>query len=83
MFVRRRKISRDLAGPGAIPLWIKLLYSDFLCVLKPVYSHGPGPANVLWVCDIALFVTLAALWWESAMLNGMMLILLVPPLTIP
>lgn len=51
----------------AIPLWLKLLYSVFLAVLVPVYWLEYGPVNFLWACDIALFLTLGALWRGSGL----------------
>ncbi len=55
-----------------IPLWIKLPYTAFVCVLVPVYWVERGPANFLWASDIALLVTVAAVWLESRLLAGMM-----------
>ena len=49
-----------------IPLWIKVLYTLFLCVIVPVYWVHWGPRNFLWFSDIALLTTAAALWLESA-----------------
>jgi hypothetical protein len=45
-----------------IPLWIKVLYTLFLCVLVPVYWVHWGPRNFLWFSDIALLATGVALW---------------------
>jgi hypothetical protein len=50
---------------GKIPLWLKVAYTAFVAVLVPYYWHTYGPVNFLWFCDIALLVTLAALWLES------------------
>jgi len=55
-----------------IPLWLKLAYTVFICVLVPVYWIHYGPGNFLWFSDIALFVTAAALWLESSLLVSMM-----------
>ena len=38
-----------------------------------------GPANFLWASDIALFVTLAALWLESRLLASMMTLAVLLP----
>jgi len=57
-----------------IPLWLKLLYTLFLCVLVPYYWLTYGPLNFLWFCDVALLVTLAAFWLESGFLASMQLI---------
>jgi hypothetical protein len=53
---------------GAVPLWLKLLHTLFLCVLVPVYGHTYGPANFLWFSDLALLILLLALWLESPLL---------------
>jgi hypothetical protein len=55
-----------------IALWIKIVYTLFICVLVPVYWVHYGPSNFLWFSDIALFVTAAALWLESSLLVSMM-----------
>jgi hypothetical protein len=56
---------------GRIPLWLKVAYTLFLAVLIPAYWWHYGPANFLWFSDIALFVALAALWWENRFLASM------------
>jgi hypothetical protein len=55
-----------------IPLWLKIAYTLFICVLVPVYVVRYGPGNFLWFSDIALFTTAAALWLESSLLPSMM-----------
>lgn len=51
-----------------IPLIVKLLYSAFMAVLLPVYLRQYGPTNFLYFCDVALLLTLAGVWNESALL---------------
>ncbi len=51
-----------------IPLIIKVIYTLYMMVLVPVYWQTYGPTNFLYFCDIALFLTLVALWRESALL---------------
>ena len=55
-----------------IPLWLKISYTLFVCLLVPVYWRHYGPANFLWFSDIALLVTVPALWLESSLLASMM-----------
>lgn len=62
---------RSAIGSGTIPISIKLTYTIFVCVLVPIYWRHHGPANFLWFSDIALFVTLVALWLESSLLASM------------
>jgi len=67
------RLNLHLRSPR-IPLWVKLLYTAFLCVLVPYYWSAYGPTNFLYYCDVALFMTLAALWTESALLASMPLV---------
>ena len=55
-----------------IPLWLKIGYTLFVCLLVPVYWKQYGPRNFLWFSDIALLTITAALWLESALLASMM-----------
>ena len=50
-----------------IPLWVKLAYSAFVLVLVPHYLRAYGPTNFLYFCDVALILTLAAIWFESTL----------------
>ena len=50
------------------PLWIKIAYTHFVCVVIVVYWRNYGPSNFLWFSDIALFLTVPALWLESGLL---------------
>jgi len=56
------------ASRGLVPLWLKVLYTLWAIVWVPVYWVESGPANFLWLCDVANFVVLAALWLESPLL---------------
>jgi hypothetical protein len=60
-----------MPGRPCIPLWLKLAYTAFLLVLVPVYWVHYTPVNFLFFCDLALFVTLAALWLENRLLTSM------------
>src|SRR5512145_276309 len=62
-----------------IPLWGKLVYTLFLCVLVPAYWIHWGPRNFLWFSDIALLTTAVALWLESALLASMMTLAIALP----
>lgn len=53
---------------GTIPLAVKLGYSAFMAVLVPVYLRHYGPTNFLYLCDVALLLTLAGVWLESPLL---------------
>lgn len=55
-------------APGALPLWLKLGYTAWFLVWIPVYWVENGPANFLWLCDVANIVVVAALWLESPLL---------------
>ncbi len=51
-----------------VPLGLKFAYTAFMLVLIPSYWMSYGPTNFLYFCDIALFVTLVAVWTNSALL---------------
>lgn len=55
-----------------IPLWLKIAYTLFICILVPVYWVQYGPGNFLWFSDLALFITAVSLWLESSLLASMM-----------
>src|SRR5437762_974411 len=56
------------ARASHITLWVKLPYTLFVMVLVPYYWHAYGPMNFLYFCDVALLLTLVALWTESRLL---------------
>lgn len=55
-----------------IPLWVKVSFTLFVAGLVPVYSKQYGPVNFLWFSDVALLLTIPALWLESSLLASMM-----------
>lgn len=54
-----------------MPHWLKIGLSLFVVVHVPVNWAQYGPAGLLWLCNIALLLTLAAVWLESPLLTGM------------
>ena len=54
-----------------IPLWVKLAYTGFVCVLAPYYLRTYGPTNFLYFCDVALLMALIAVWRESSLWASM------------
>lgn len=57
-----------IAPRGAIPLWLKIGYTAWFLVWVPMYAANAGPANFLWLCDVANFLILIALWTEHRLL---------------
>ena len=57
-----------------IPLWIKIIYTLFAVITVIIYAVKYPPGNFLWFSDIALIVTVPALWFESSLLASMMTI---------
>lgn len=55
-----------------IPLWLKIAYTAFVAVTVLVYARWWGAGNFLWFSDIALILTVPALWLENALLASMM-----------
>ncbi len=64
--------TQSFAEPASrLPLWLKLAYTAFMAVLVPVYWRNYGPTNFLYFCDVALMITLVAIWIESSLLVSM------------
>lgn len=55
-----------------IPLWLQIGYTVAVVGLLLVYWLRYGPENYLWFSDIALILTVPALWLESSLLASMM-----------
>lgn len=56
---------------GLIPLWLKFAYGLFVPFLIVIYWPRYGPSNFLWLSDIALFFTAAAVIFEVPLLAAM------------
>lgn len=67
------RVSMELSGT-LIPLWVKLAYTLFVCVIVAVYAVKYSPGNFLWFSDIALLGAVPALWLESSLLASMLTI---------
>ena len=50
-----------------LPIWMKLALTAFVAVLVPVYLHVYGASNFLWFCDVALALSLVAVWTEHSL----------------
>ena len=55
-----------------IPLWLKIADTVFVTIVVVVYARTWGWANFLWFSDIALILSVPALWLESPLLASMM-----------
>lgn len=54
-----------------VPLWLKIAYGAFVPFLIVVYWREYGPSNFLWLSDVALFLTAAAVIFEHPLLASM------------
>lgn len=63
---------QEFLEKDVIDLWIKVAYTAFVFVLIPVYWKHWGPSNFLWFSDVALILTVPALWLENSLLASMM-----------
>lgn len=72
---------KNHSATARIPFWLKVGYTFFMIVLVPVYWANYGLTNFLYFCDIALFITLFAVWKESRLAASMAAVgILVPQL---
>jgi hypothetical protein len=49
-----------------VPLWLKVAWTAMVLVIVLIYWRHYGPANFLWLSDIALLVLVGGLWLESS-----------------
>ena len=77
-------MATDIVVPqvNRVPLWLKLVFTAFMCVLVPVYWYYYGPTNFLYFCDMSLFLTLVGIWLESPLLISMCAVGLLAPQTL-
>jgi hypothetical protein len=64
-----------------VPLWLKVVYTAFMAMLIPAYWYHYGPTNFLYFCDVAILITLVAIWIESPLLVSMCAVGLLLPQT--
>ena len=65
-----------------VPLAVKLVCTAFVALLVPVYLREYGPTNFGYFCDVALLMTVPALWLESPLLASAPLIGIFVPQTV-
>ncbi|MGP0063809.1 MAG: hypothetical protein ACLQGP_09450 [Isosphaeraceae bacterium] len=54
-----------------IPMALKIAYTAFVAVLVPYYWVTYSPWNFLFFCDVALLITLVALWTENPLVMSL------------
>lgn len=54
-----------------LPLALKIAFTGFMAVMVPFYWRTYGPTNFLYFCDVAMFMTLLAIWTERPILASM------------
>jgi hypothetical protein len=62
-----------------VPLPLKAAYTAFMATLIPVYWYYYGPTNFIYFCDVALILTLVAIWPENAFLVSMCAVGIIVP----
>jgi hypothetical protein len=50
------------------PAWVRYASLLWFIIWLPVYWHAWGAQNFLHVCDIAVILTCAGLWWSNSLL---------------
>ena len=62
-----------------IPLWFKIAYTIFVCVVLAFWLKHYGWRNLLWFSDIALIGAVPALWLESAPIASVLAVVVLGP----
>ena len=61
-----------------IPLWLKIVYSLFLCILVPFYWHEYGMTNFLWFSDVTLIGIGFILWCYNRLISNVLMLWFLP-----
>jgi hypothetical protein len=56
---------RLLPAEPRLPIALKIAFTAFMAVMVRFYWRTYGPTNFLYFCDVAMFMTLAAVWTEK------------------
>lgn len=62
-----------------LPLPLKIAFTAFMAIMVPFYWRTYGPTNFLYFCDVAMFLTLVAIWTERPLLASMAAVGIVLP----
>jgi hypothetical protein len=57
-----------VTSEARIPRWLQIGYTAWFALWVPSYAVEVGGANFLWLCDVANFVLLLAVWSGSRLL---------------
>jgi hypothetical protein len=58
----------------SIPPALTITHTTFVTVLVPIYWRHYGPGNFLWFSDVALLLSVPALWFRSSFLASTQLV---------
>lgn len=59
------------SSPAGVPRWLKLAFTLWILVWAPSYVVLLGAQNFFWLCNVASFLLLVALWSEHRTLMSM------------
>lgn len=62
-----------------MPLWLKITWTAYAAVVLGMYWRHYGPVNYLWFSDIALLMTVPALWLENRLIASTMAVIVLLP----
>jgi len=80
MKIQRRDCVKN--GAARLPAAVKVGHTAFVCGLVPVYWRHYGPGNFLWFSDVALLLTVPALWREDRLLTSTQALAVAVPETV-
>ena len=61
-------MTREPMANSKFPVWLRWAGLLWLSVWIPSYWHTWGPQNFVHLCDIAVILTCAGLWWSNSLL---------------
>jgi len=55
-------------GPGPVPLPVRIAFTLWMAFWMPVVLATQGPQNFWWLCNLAQFIVLYAIWTSNRLL---------------
>lgn len=59
------------SSTAGVPRWLKLAFTLWILIWAPSYLVLLGAQNFFWLCNVASFLLLVALWSEQRTLMSM------------
>ena len=75
-------MGNELLVSTLVPLWLKVAWTAMVLVIVLIYWRHRGPANFLWLSDVAFLALVPGLWLESKFIVSLTACMVLVPETL-